>query len=259
MTSVSNVPASRFSSVLAAASSLVFLVAGCVGSSPRGPGARPPATISTAPSRDIEPTAPPTTTPTSQASAATSVALPQGVTLLAAPGQALPVRVRWVQTLSLPEQIAVDGGVVYAVDYALWAFRLSTGTLLWETQDPSLNGLSADGGVEIGLTAQQHVRVWAPYNYDLTADRQTGELIKLRRRDVPTSHRGMTVFPAPPPGRFRVNAWNPARIVARWPDGRVAWRIVVAEPIVDNGPAIAVPGGLVLKTSSGHLVVLDYI
>jgi hypothetical protein len=62
---------------------------------------------------------------------------------------------------------------------------------------------------------------------------------------------------APRPPRYRAHV-GLHRIVARTADDAVAWRVDVDESWFDPQPAIAVPGGLVFTTASGHVVVLGY-
>ncbi len=171
----------------------------------------------------------------------------------------LPVRVRWVRRLYAPEQIAVDRGVVYAADERFKAFRLSTGSMLWQVGDPSHNGLHADGGVEIGRARPNRVRAWAPYNFDLVANRSTGRLVRLRLRAGGDQPRGLHAFAAPPSSRFKVSVPRAGQMVAQSEDGSLAWRIIVVRPWFSAVPPIEVPGGMVLLTGSGHLVRLDYV
>lgn len=185
------------------------------------------------------------------------VNIAHGVTLRPGVGGRLPVTVRWVQALSAPEAFAVERDVVYAADEVAWAFRLADGSVKWEARAPSDEGLAASGGVVIGLDGSRRVRIWAPFEYDLIADRNTGRLVALRAANGRTVPAGMKVLPAPAPTRYRVTA-GLQRVVARRPDGAVAWSINIDEPWFDGSPAVAVPGGLVLLTSSGHLVALDY-
>lgn len=183
-----------------------------------------------------------------------------GVTLRAGADGTLPVKVRWVQAFSAPEWIAVDGDVVYVADEVLSAIRLSDGAVQWEAGgDSSGNGLAADGGVRIGRDGPNRIRVWAPWNYDLTVNENSGRVLRHRRIAGGRKPPELTVFRISRPTRFRVNVWDPERVVARWPGGRVAWRIIIHEPWYPIGPAIEIPGGLVLLISSGHLVALDYL
>jgi hypothetical protein len=168
-----------------------------------------------------------------------------------------PVRVRWLQPLAAPETFAVDRHQIYVFDETAMAFRLRDGALAWETELPGRNGLHADGGVVIGRDGPGVVRMWAPWNDDVSVDQRSGRLLSRRYPaggDVPTS---LDPFPAPSPRQLRVETWDPSEVVARTRQGRGAWRITVDEPWFQASPAVAVPGGLVLMTSSGHLVVLD--
>lgn len=122
--------------------------------------------------------------------------------------------------------------------------------------DPTGNGLTADGGVVIGLDGPGHVRVWAPYDYDLTVGRNTGRLTDLRLVAGGRMPAGLRPLDGPPP-KYRLGPY-PERTVARDRAGAVAWKILVREPWIQTVGPIAVPGGMALVTSSGHLVVLDY-
>jgi hypothetical protein len=127
-----------------------------------------------------------------------------------------------------------------------WAFRLSDGAELWEAAVPSLEGLAGSGEVEIGNQGP-----------DLIVDRKSGDLAKLDHTAGDKLPKGMRRFPAPRPTRYLVQA-GLKRTVARKMDGSVAWRITVETPMFDPVQPIEVPGGMVLLTSSGHLVALDY-
>jgi hypothetical protein len=67
----------------------------------------------------------------------------------------------------------------------------------------------------------------------------------------------LTPFPEFEPPRFDVET-ELEQIVARNQDGSVAWRITMDEGMCENLPPIGVPGGLVLATASGHLLMLEY-
>jgi hypothetical protein len=145
-----------------------------------------------------------------------------------------PVRVGWLQPLSAPEAFAVDDRRIYVFDDTARACRLRDGASAWETALPGRNGLRADGGVVIGRDGPDVVRMWAPYNDDVSVDRRTGWLLSRKYPldgDVPTS---LSPFPAPAPQRYRVETWDPATVVARTRQGRVAWRITGDEPWFDR-------------------------
>lgn len=182
------------------------------------------------------------------------VHLARGVTLLPGADGRLPVTVRWVRHLYAPEAVAVDGDTVYASDVAFDAFDVSDGSLKWRVIEPTGEGFDADGGVEIGNQGPDQVEVWAPWNYDLLVDKQSGAIDRLDGDPVRGSE--LTPLPAPRPTAFKVNAGLPD-VVAHYPDGAVAWRVSVDEPMFDPMKAIAVPGGLLVVASSGDLIALD--
>lgn len=159
--------------------------------------------------------------------------------------------------LPVPESIAVDRETVYAADEFLDAFRLSDGRLLWSTGNPDgVSGLSADGGVYIGLDGPDTVRAVAPYNYDISVDRRTGKLRHLCCETAPGADE-LRPLRAPRPPDYRVSAGFEV-MEARTPSERVAWSIRVEEAMYDPIQPIAIPEGLVLMTASGLVVVLDY-
>ncbi|MGC4112894.1 MAG: hypothetical protein QM747_21250 [Nocardioides sp.] len=186
-----------------------------------------------------------------------TVTLGPGTVLEPGPDGRLPVTVRWVHRLYDPAAIAVDGGVVYAADEVLDALDLRTGTLLWYAENPTGDRLQSSGGTVIGRAGPGQVRSFSPFEYDLTVQQDTGSIDHLGL--APGAHRpaSLTPFAAPRPDDFRVRVGTPGRIVARYPDGRVAWRIVVQEPMFEALRPIEIPGGMVLMASSGDLVVLD--
>jgi outer membrane protein assembly factor BamB len=178
------------------------------------------------------------------------------VTLEAGDEKVLPVSLRWVVAEECPEAVAVDGDVVYYAGDSLFAFRLSDGTEIWSAGDPEGYALCASGEVEIGGQGTDEVRVLAPFEYDLTVKRSTGHVVRFDQQldgETPS----LEPFPAPEPQRFDIET-DLDQIVARNPDGSVAWRITIDEPMSDALPPIGVPGGLVLATSSGHLLMLEY-
>lgn len=170
----------------------------------------------------------------------------------------MPVRPRWVESLSLPEALAVDGDRLYVFDETAMAFRLEDGALIWDTYLPWDEGLASDGGARIGADGPGRIRFWAWYNENLVVDARTGEMID-RGPGGPAPPPTFREFRAPRPDRYDVDTTDLGHIVARGSDGRVAWSITVPEPQFDPVPAIAVPGGLVLLTSDAHVVVLDYV
>ena len=61
------------------------------------------------------------------------------------------------------------------------------------------------------------------------------------------------------PVRVRwVTPFGKIAAVAFWPDGRIAWRLVVEGPFIDELPPIDANGAIVCATSSCHVVVLDH-
>ena len=187
------------------------------------------------------------------------VRIADGVSLEPGADGTLPVSVRWVQELAVTEAIAVDGNVVYAADEVIKAFRITDGEPLWEVGDPEGYMLETNGGVSIGPDGSDRVRVFAPWNYDLVADRRTGRLIRLGLTPGGDPPPNLRPFPAPAPALYDVDVDDAVdQITARRPDGAVAWRITIDGPMFDHAPAIRIPGGLVLATGSGHLVALDY-
>lgn len=181
-----------------------------------------------------------------------------GVTLEAGPEGPLPVSLRWVvRAEDWPEAVAVEDGVVYVAADTLYAFRLSDGTEIWRAHLPDVYALGGSGGVEIGLRGADEVRAWAPYEYDITVKQSDGHVVQFSRGVGDGPPAGLNPFPAPEPQRFTIEP-DLEHILARNPDGSVAWQITVDEPMADELPPIGVPGGVVITTSSGHVLMLDY-
>jgi hypothetical protein len=165
-----------------------------------------------------------------------------------------------VASIDVPEAFAVDQGVVYVFDEVARAFDLDDGDLKWEVGDPEEYPLAASGGVLIGQMGPRRIRMWAPFESDLIADRETGALVRLGPAGPnDTKPAGMRVFSKPRPTKYRVKDNSVDRFVARYPNGTVAWRLHVDEPMYETGSAVGVPGGVVLMTSNGWLVALDDI
>ncbi|WP_460715184.1 PQQ-binding-like beta-propeller repeat protein [Nocardioides dilutus] len=180
-----------------------------------------------------------------------------GVTLEPGSDGNLPVSVRWLRSFYALEHIATDGAVVYVSDEVVAALDASTGNYLWEASDPRGDCLCADGGVVIGTQGPDRLRVWAPYNYDLTVDRGTGEIVRLTHRAGGDKPADLKRMKGSRPEEYAINVKGNG-VVARTSDGRVAWRILVDEPWFHPGPALALPGGLVVQLASGHVLALDY-
>lgn len=180
------------------------------------------------------------------------------MTLEAGTEEALAVSLRWVVLAEdWPEAVAFEDGVVYIAADTLYAFRLSDGTEMWTAHPPDGHALGGSGGVEIGSRAADEVRAWAPYGYDITVNRSTGHVVNFSRGVSDDPPAGLKRFSAPEPERFIIEL-DLERIVARNQDGSVAWQITVDQPMADELPPIAVPGGVVITTSSGHVLMLDY-
>jgi len=218
---------------------------------PGGLGALPPPALDTA-----LPTLPADdglSTPTAGPNRPVGIA--SGVTLWPGDDGRLPVSVRWVRHLYGPEAIAVDGDTAYAADIAFNAFDVEDGSLRWRTLEPTGEGFDADGGVLIGTQLSDQVRVWAPFDYDLTVDRSTGDIVDLAPGGT-RSPRGFTPLPAARPTGFRVHVGT-GRVVARDANGHIRWQIAVDEPVFAPMRAIGIPGGLLVVASSGDLIALD--
>lgn len=181
-----------------------------------------------------------------------------GVTLEAGPQGALPVSLRWVVTPGdWPEAVAVQDGVVYVAADTFYAFRLSDGRQIWSAHPPDGNALGGSGGVGIGTRGGGEIRAWAPYEYDITVRQSDGHVVQFNRGVGEDPPEGWKPFPVPEPERFTIEM-DLERIVGRNPDGSVGWQVTVEEPMADELPPIGVPGGVVITTSSGHVLMLDY-
>lgn len=174
--------------------------------------------------------------------------------LLRGDDKKVPVRFRWVARAEVPEAVAVDGDFVYVVGAVLTALRLSDGGVAWRWEQEY--ALEASGDVQIGPDGPDALRVFAPSAYDLRVHRRTGQLISLATSVGGEAPSDFSPFPAPPPSRFRVET-GLKETIAHWPDGRVAWRLLVKHPFVDEQLPIEVNGSIVYVTSGQHVVVLD--
>jgi hypothetical protein len=180
-----------------------------------------------------------------------------GLELLPGDDGTLPARVRWAVAIDTIEAVAVDGSVVYVAAGALTALRLADGAVVWEAKHPEGYALEASGDVVIGLDDAGMVRVFAPWEYDLRVERATGRLVSMGEADgdVPTD---LVPFPQPPPTRVRVEP-DFEETVAYWPDGRVAWRLLVARPLMEPQIPIEADETILCATASGHLVALEHV
>lgn len=180
----------------------------------------------------------------------------EGLVLLPGADAVLPVQMRWLALVGYTAAMAIDGDRVYVASDALTAFALADGSVAWEAEHPEGYALEDSGEVVIGLDGPQVVRVFAPWEYDLRVERATGRRIGFRASvggDVPAE---LVAFPTQLPTRFRIEA-DGRETVAFWPDGQVAWRLVVAYPVIVPLPPVDANGAVVCATTSGHLVVLD--
>jgi hypothetical protein len=178
-----------------------------------------------------------------------------GLELLPGDDGELPVKVRWVAMADTPEAMAVDGDTLFVAGFTLDAYRLSDGTLLWTCDDEE--GMEASGGVRIGIDGPDVVRVFAPWEFDVRADRQTGQLLS-RQSAGGGAPSGFVPLVAPAPTTFRVVVTGLGETTAYWPDDRVAWRLA-AETAISPFGQLEVDGAIVCGTASQHVVVLDPI
>ena len=151
----------------------------------------------------------------------------------------------------------MGGDLVYVVGLAVTAFRLQDGSVAWEHRDDVTEQADlGDGGVLIDPGRPGVVRVVAPLNYDLQVDRGSGTVLSTTAAPLTTAPADFTSFPEPEPTRFRVDM-GLKEIVASWPDGRVAWRLVVEHPNIDPRGPVQAGDAIVLVTSQQHIVVLE--
>jgi hypothetical protein len=154
-----------------------------------------------------------------------------GLALLPGADDVLAVQVRWLASVGTTAALAIDRDWVYAASDAMTAFALADGSMAWEAEHPKGYALEDSGEVVIGLDGPGVVRVFAPWEYDLRVERATGRRIGFRESpggDVPAD---LVAFPAPLPTQFHIETEADLReTVAFWPDGQVAWRLVVAHP-----------------------------
>jgi hypothetical protein len=176
-----------------------------------------------------------------------------GLELVPGDDGTLPVTVRWVAAADTPEAVAVDGNVVYVAGFTLAAYDLTDGTLLWECEDDY--GMEASGGVRIGTDGPDVIRVFAPWEFDVRADRRDGRFLSRGPAggSLPSD---FVRLPAPAPTTFRVTAGLEAT-TGYWPDGRVAWHLLIGSAAVDPFGDVEVDGVIVCGTSSQHLVALE--
>lgn len=192
-----------------------------------------------------------------------AVTLGPGVTLRPGEDGRLPVTVRWTYEGGAPETFAVDQarGVLYLDDEYATALDLADGRILWQVGSPPSSslegGLASDGGDVIGITDRGDVRFFAPYNFDLSVDPETGTRTRFRdvAGDVPA---GLRPFPRPSTLDPHVDV-GLHQVVARGPDGRVVWSIDVGKAMYSESEAIAIPGGAAFVLATGLVVVLDHI
>ena len=151
-----------------------------------------------------------------------------------------------------PEAFAVDGDPVDVAASELMAFSLDDGSVVWRGQGDE-RSLEADGCMVIAPDGPDAVRVFAPWNFDLRAHRRTGALLSIDD-EVEEDHPNPS--PSQVPTRVRVEM-GLEEIVGRWPDGRVAWRLVVEHPFVDEREAVQAGDAIVLVTSGQHVVVVE--
>ncbi len=194
----------------------------------------------------------------SELSSSNRIEIGQGVTLEAGPGGVLPVSLRWVvMPTDWPQAVAVDDDMVYVAADVLYAFRLSDGIEIWIAAAPDGEALGGSGEDEIGRQGVDVICSWSPYEYSMAVKRSTGHLIQFDRNWDGGRPPELEPFPAPEPQRFTFEL-GLEQIVARDQHGSVAWRITIDEPMTDELPPIEVPDGLLISTSSGHVLVLDY-
>ncbi|PPK92367.1 hypothetical protein CLV92_115113 [Kineococcus xinjiangensis] len=187
------------------------------------------------------------------------VEIAPGVRLEPGPSGELPVSLQWVVVPdAYPEAVAVDDGVVYIAGGCLHAFRLSDGALVWRAEPPDGNGLVGSGWVIMGTRGVDEIRALAPSEYDITVKRSTGQVVDYGLKESSSSSAGIEPFPHSEPERFLIEA-GLEEIVARGQDGSIAWKVLVDEPMIDELPPVGVPGGVVLTTSSGHVLKLGYL
>lgn len=141
---------------------------------------------------------------------------------------------------------------MYVAGSELVAFALGDGSVIWNYSPRE--ALESDYGPTIGRDGPDVVRAWTD-EYDLRVDRRTGRRLSLSRRGGQPPV-GLTPFPAPAPTRFRIKL-DLEDIVGYWPEGRVAWRLVVQRPFIDPLEAVEAGDAIVLVTSGQHIVVLE--
>lgn len=177
----------------------------------------------------------------------------EGLQLLPGDDGTLPVRARWIAVGDVPEAVAVDGDVVYLVGTDVRAFDLADGSQRWECSPE--DGLNGSGGVVIGSEGSS-LRVFAPWEYDLRVDRATGATVSLEPAAGGRPPSDFSPMLRHRPTRFRIVP-GLDETVAYWPDGGVAWKLIVDEPFVDPLAPIEAGDAIIFVTSGQHLVVLD--
>jgi hypothetical protein len=207
-----------------------------------------------------QPASIPTATQRSQVDG--SLALAHGVVLHPGSDGRLTVSIRWTYQGAAPESFAVDRrrGLLYLDDELFTALSLPDGSTRWQVGSPPNSalegGLSSDGGDRIGRSGPSGVRVFAPFNFDLTVDPVTGKRTAFRYPAASRPHGEIRPFPRPRPRNPHISV-GLNRVVARAANGRVVWWISVKRPMYLNLSAVTVPGGVVFVLATGLVVVLD--
>lgn len=205
--------------------------------------------------RNAEPVAGPPET--GIASTGPAVPLDERNTLYPGNDGVLPVSVRWVHQLAVPEGFAVLEDVIYVSDECLVTLSLSSGEELWRACKASGDGIFSDGGDEIGPAGPGRIRVYAWYNDNLLIDTATHRVIErgIAGGDRPA---GFTPFPARLDRTYEIGGWRGKGVAARDAQGRVAWRVRTEDGWMSPTALVRSPSGGIFITESGLMVSLDY-
>jgi hypothetical protein len=154
------------------------------------------------------------------------------------------------------EAVASDGATAYVVGEAVTAVGVADGHLVWRYDGHDGTPLHSSGGVTISTSAGGSLQVFAPFEYVVQLDRETG--VEVSWHDGPDAAQPPVGSPLPdfPLRDCTVDSSDLRSVRIETNEGAHLATLIVAQPSFDLLSSMQINDVLVVSLASGHVLAL---
>lgn len=162
------------------------------------------------------------------------------------------VEVLWLMSDAV-EAVAADGDALYIVGDSVHAIGVVDGGLRWRYDGHDGSPLHASGGVTVTSPSDGRLQVFAPFEYLLQLDAETGDELGWREATDASEIPVESPLPDFPLRDFGVST-DDRTVRIESDDGVHLATLTVSEPSYDPLPPMQIDDVLVLSLASGHVL-----